>query len=96
VGRSRPRGTGRLRRYAVLVSPAAARDLRKLPPEFRTKIRTAIDGLADEPRASAEKLVGQDAYRIRIGEFRVVFLIDDPGRRVLVVRAKHRRDVYRG
>ena len=80
----------------MLLSPAAARDLRKLPPEFRGRIRTAIDGLAEAPRASAENLIGQDAYRIRIGEFRVVFLVDDPGRRVLVVRAKHRRDVYRG
>ncbi|MEO8291971.1 MAG: type II toxin-antitoxin system RelE/ParE family toxin [Actinomycetota bacterium] len=80
----------------MFVSPAAARDLRKLPPEFRGRVRTAIDGLADAPRTGAEKLVGQDAYRIRIGEFRVVFVVDDPGRQVLVVRAKHRRDVYRG
>lgn len=80
----------------MFVSPAATRDLRKLPPEFRARVRAAIDGLADSPRAGAEKLVGQDAYRIRIGEFRVVFVVDDRGRRVLEVRAKHRRDVYRG
>jgi mRNA interferase RelE/StbE len=55
----------------------------------------AIETLADDPRAGAEKLVGQDSYRIRIGDFRVIFVIDDPSRRVLVVRAKHRRDVYR-
>jgi mRNA interferase RelE/StbE len=95
VGGGRPRGAARLTGYSVLISSAAARDLRKLPPEFRIRIRIAIETLADDPRAGAEKLVGQDAYRIRIGDFRVVFVIDDANRRVLVVRAKHRQDVYR-
>ena len=55
-----------------------------------------INGLATEPRsAGAEKLSGHEKYRIRQGDYRVLYSIDDGGQTVTVVKIGHRRDVYR-
>ena len=51
--------------------------------------------LAEDPRTNAEKLQGEDAFRIRVGRYRVVFRVNDHAREVLVVRIAHRREVYR-
>lgn len=54
-----------------------------------------IDLLAEEPRPhGARKLVGQEAYRVRAGDYRVIYDIDDPGRAVFIVTIGHRREVY--
>ena len=56
----------------------------------------AIDALADDPRPpGCEKLSGREGYRIRVGEWRALYRVDDQQRRVEVVRVAHRRDVYR-
>lgn len=51
--------------------------------------------LADGPRDRAQELAGENAYRRRVGDYRIVFRDDDAARAVLVTRIKHRRDVYR-
>jgi mRNA interferase RelE/StbE len=81
--------------YRVLATKAAARDIRKLPPETRPRIRAALDGLSDDPRSATEKLAAEDAYRARVGDYRIVFRVDDRAGEVLVTRIKHRREVYR-
>ncbi|MEX2253441.1 MAG: type II toxin-antitoxin system RelE/ParE family toxin [Thermoleophilaceae bacterium] len=81
--------------YRVLVTKAGARDIERLPPETRGRLKTEIEALAEAPRAAAEKLAGQDAYRVRVGDYRFVFRVDDEAREVLVERVKHRREVYR-
>jgi mRNA interferase RelE/StbE len=59
-------------------------------------VRAAIDALADRPRPDgAVKLVGRNDYRIRAGDHRVVYAIDDSDRLVVIARIAHRRDVYR-
>lgn len=73
------------------------KDLQRLPrPAFGAALR-AIVGLAQNPRPSdTKKLAGSTSdWRIRIGEYRIVYEIDDPAERVLVLRVAHRRDVYR-
>jgi mRNA interferase RelE/StbE len=63
---------------------------------MRDRLRAAIDALAAEPRPrGAEKLAGRDGYRIRVGDYRVVYAVDDGDRLVLVARIAHRREVYR-
>ena len=63
---------------------------------MRERIREAIDGLAEQPRpVGCQKLAGRDDYRIRIGEYRVVYAVDDAERVVIVARVGHRREVYR-
>jgi mRNA interferase RelE/StbE len=56
----------------------------------------AIDALSAEPRpAGATKLAGRDDFRIRVGDYRIVYAVDDRNRQIIVARIAHRRDVYR-
>ena len=63
---------------------------------MRDRVGEAIDALSADPRPSgAVKLAGRDDYRIRVGDHRIVYAVDDAGRIVLVARIAHRREVYR-
>ena len=63
---------------------------------MRERIRAAIDGLAENPRPSgAVKLAGRDDYRVRVGDYRIVYAVDGAERLVVVARIAHRREVYR-
>lgn len=63
---------------------------------LRDRIRSAIDGLAMDPRPhGVVKLAGRDDYRIRVGDYRVVYAVDDGELLVLVARIAHRQEVYR-
>ena len=82
--------------YDVRLQPAAARAYRRLQGPLRGRIRAAIDGLTTDPRpVGCVKLAGRDDYRVRVGEYRVVYAVDDAERLVLVARIAHRREVYR-
>ena len=82
--------------YTVRLKPRAERDLDRLPIAIARRIWQRLLALEDEPRPSGiSKLEGSDAYRIRLGDYRVVFLIDDRLRVVEIVRVAHRREVYR-
>ena len=83
--------------YRVEVAPAAARQLRKLDSGARRRVQAAVELLAQEPRpAGARKLVGGDGeWRVRTGDHRIVYEIQDQVLTVLVVALGHRRDVYR-
>jgi mRNA interferase RelE/StbE len=85
-------------RYQVVVGTAAAKSLASLPATVRRRIGTAIDGLAAEPRPNGVKKLqgGDDLYRIRVGDYRVVYEIRDRRLLVLIVRIGHRRDIYEG
>jgi mRNA interferase RelE/StbE len=87
-----------VQRYEIGFAPAAERQFRKLERPVQQPLATAIDGLRSDPRpAGAKLLVGDEAlWRIRVGAYRVVYVIEDQRLRVLVVRLGPRRDVYRG
>lgn len=82
--------------YRVEFTTAAARQVRKPPRPARDRVLEAISGLREDPRPpAAKKLVGeQTAWRIRIGDYRVIYDVFDGELVVTVVRAGHRRDVY--
>ena len=81
--------------YAVEVLPSAARAIKKLPPEARTRVAAAIQLLADEPRPpAAKKLTGRPEWRVRTGDYRVLYRIEDSVLTVVIVHAGHRREVY--
>ncbi len=84
-------------RYEVVVTPAAGRDLRKLPAQARDALLLRLRSLRDEPRpADAKKLSSsQNLWRIRMDEYRLLYQIRDEALLVLAVRAGHRKDVYR-
>jgi mRNA interferase RelE/StbE len=72
------------------------RAYRRLHGSTRDRVREAIDALAGNPRPhGAVKLAGRDDYRIRVGDQRIVYAVDDAERLVIVARIAHRREVYR-
>lgn len=86
------------RRYRIEVAPAAVRQLRKLDPHARRRVQAAVELLGEEPRPpGAKKLAGGDGeWRVRTGDYRIVYEIHDQVLRLLVVAVGHRRDIYRG
>jgi mRNA interferase RelE/StbE len=85
-------------RYTVYFVPAADRSLRKLPDVVQRRIVRAVETLADDPRPpGAKKLAGQaeNLWRIRFGDYRIVYQIQDERLTVLVLRVGHRGDIYR-
>lgn len=83
--------------YQVLLEHAAERDLRRLPANIHDKCIAAIRALASDPRPQGcRRLTGtRNDWRIRVGEYRIVYAIADAVRIVRVHRVRHRRDVYR-
>ena len=83
--------------YRVEFTPRAAKELAAVPPPFQKRIALRIDALAAEPRPrSAKKLAGSDdLYRIRVGDYRVIYQVADRVVLVTVIRIGHRRDIYR-
>jgi mRNA interferase RelE/StbE len=86
-----------LGRYSVLLSPSAERDLGALDKPIQRRVVARIEALAENPRpAGVAKLRGvANAWRIRVGDFRVLYTIEDGCLVVLVVKIGHRREVYR-
>ena len=84
--------------HRIDFTPAARRQFRKLAPEIRKRLAPVIDGLAAEPRPKgAIRLTGlQHAYRLRHGDYRIVYELHDDRLLVLIIRIGHRRKVYRG
>lgn len=82
--------------YSVLMTRSAARELDGVPTKDRQRIVRRIGALAEDPRpAGAEKLSGDDKYRIRHGDYRLLYEILDAELIVTVVRIGNRREVYR-
>lgn len=83
--------------YQVLLRPAVGRDLAKLPPDIRTRLADVLFALENDPRShGVTKLAGShDVWRVRVGDYRVLFEIDDSAQTVLILRIAHRRDAYR-
>ena len=82
--------------YQIEITRGARAELEALPRDVQRRIDVAVSALATEPRGpGAVKLTGRDEYRVRVGDYRVIYSIDDAGHRVVVQRIRHRRDVYR-
>lgn len=84
--------------YRIEVKPQAEKALARIPNPHRRRVAKAIDSLARVPRPSGcVKLAGaDDAYRLRVGDYRIVYQIVDRVLVVYVIRVAHRKDVYRG
>jgi mRNA interferase RelE/StbE len=81
--------------YRIELRPAAARALRKLDPSGRPRIQGAIGLLADDPRPPASRpLRGRPGYRVRVGDYRIIYTIADDVLLIVVVAVGHRREVY--
>ena len=82
--------------YRLLLKKSAERELRKIPKADLQRITERIKELPAIPRPSgSEKLAGQDSYRIRQGDYRIVYTVDDDHRLIEIIKIGHRREVYR-
>ncbi len=82
--------------YSVLVTRSAEAEIERIPGPIRRLVVRRIFALRDAPRPhGSQKLSGEDKYRIRQGDYRVVYTIEDGPSIVTVVRVAHRSDVYR-
>jgi mRNA interferase RelE/StbE len=84
-------------RYVVEFRRSAEKDLRRLDPVIQRRVLRAVDSLTDNPRpGGCRKLQGSDnAFRIRAGDYRVVYTVDDSVLIVAIERVRHRGEVYR-
>ncbi|MBI4512683.1 MAG: type II toxin-antitoxin system RelE/ParE family toxin [Gemmatimonadetes bacterium] len=82
--------------YRLGIKRSAAKELEELPTKDRRRITRKIQQLGDEPRPpGCEKLSGHERYRLRQGDYRILYEVDDTDRLVTVVKIGHRSDVYR-
>jgi mRNA interferase RelE/StbE len=82
--------------YALFIEKRAQRTLSRIARQDREWIADAIRRLADEPRPQGvKKLSGREAWRIRVGDYRILYEIQDERLVILVVDIGHRRDIYR-
>lgn len=83
-------------RYELRVRPSVTKDLRGIPRADLQRILARMEALRDDPHPpGAEKLSGQERYRVRQGDYRILYSVADAELIVEVVRVGHRRDVYR-
>ena len=84
-------------RYSVRFKPSAHKALLKLERPIQRRLIEAADALADDPRPQkVEKLSGEsNLWRVRVGDYRIVYEIEDRRLIVLVLKVAHRREVYR-
>jgi len=82
--------------YRLEISHAAHRQIRRLPTQTQERANRAIAGLAENPRPpGAKKLTAREGYRVRVGDYRVLYQVDDEARLVTIYRVMARGDVYR-
>lgn len=83
--------------YEIYIERTAERDLRRLPSHPFSNIIARLKALSAEPRPiGCGKIVGTDDFwRVRVGDYRIIYEIDDSARAVRVMRVRHRKDAYR-
>ena len=82
--------------YKVLIKPSAVKELQKISDPDFSRLTEKISHLSSHPRPKdCEKLSRQEKYRIRQGSYRVIYLIDDAAKEIIIYMIGHRRDVYK-
>jgi mRNA interferase RelE/StbE len=82
--------------YSLRIKRSAEKEMRRVPKADLRRIVERIESLATEPRPlGSEKLFGEDAYRIRQGDYRILYAVDDEQRTIEIIEIGHRREVYR-
>ena len=83
-------------KYSLFIKPSAAKEIEAVPKTDRLRIIQRIQGLCVDPWPPGhEKISGDDKYRVRQGNYRILYTINDSELIVVVVRVAHRREVYR-
>jgi mRNA interferase RelE/StbE len=80
--------------YEIIVSDKAEKQLKKLDKPIQERIINALERIRIRPEAYLTKLVGESAYKFRVGDYRVIIDIDQGKLQLLMIRVGHRKDVY--
>lgn len=82
--------------YEVKYAKSAQKELKKLPKQIQVRILKAIIGLAKNPRkGNVRPMIGSTAWRLRVGDYRVMYDIQDNEIVILILRIAHRKEVYK-
>jgi len=82
--------------YEVFLKSSAEKELENLPEKLHDRIVIRLAALKNNPRPSnSKKLRGREGYRIRVGDYRILYVIEEDAKKVEVYSIAHRRDVYR-
>ena len=82
-------------KYELLITRRAQKQLASIPPPHRDRIISSVRHLTGDPRPpGARKLTGREAWRIRVGDYRIIYEMHDQALIVLVIAMGHRRDIY--
>ncbi len=83
-------------KYKIEIKKSAVQEIKKLPSRELKNILAKIDSLADSPRGpDTVKLSAEEKYRVRVGDYRILYMIEDAVLTVYVVKVGHRKDVYK-
>jgi mRNA interferase RelE/StbE len=82
--------------YEILFKESVWKDLKKVPGTDLKRILSRVEKLGDDPRPmGCEKLTGEELYRVRQGNYRIVYSIQDNELMICIIKVGHRKDVYR-
>ncbi|MBI1805406.1 MAG: type II toxin-antitoxin system RelE/ParE family toxin [Ignavibacteriae bacterium] len=82
--------------YRVIIPKSVSRELDKLPEDFLPRVLSCLTHLGRDPRLpGTAKLSGREAWRARVGDYRIIYEIHDKEKLVLVMKVRHRREIYR-
>ncbi len=83
-------------KFQIILPKSVQKEMDRLPDEIANRILARLAGLETHPRpADVKKLKGRDAWRIRVGDYRVIYEIHDRVLQIIIVTIGHRREVYR-
>ena len=81
--------------YELRIVRSAEREISRFPSAVRTRLSKRIISLEESPRPrGARKLTGREEYRLRVGDYRILYIIDDRNQIVTILAAGHRQEVY--
>ena len=81
-------------KYELKIQKNAQKSLAKISEPFQSKIINKIYSLVNDPYYNSKKLIGRDAYRIRIGSYRIIYEINNNELIILVINIGHRKEIY--
>jgi mRNA interferase RelE/StbE len=84
-----------MKRYEVLIAASADKELADMQKILRQRIIEKFDEISEDPRGKDSKKLDEAIYRVRVGDYRIVYNVNDEERKVVVTRIRHRREVYR-
>lgn len=82
-------------KYIINIKKSAQKELAKIEDTYQNKIIEKIYELADDPYKNSKKLTAREAYRIRVGNYRVIYEIENKKLIILVIKIGHRREIYK-